>query len=180
MLFTDLSELNWDVLYFLNRAGLSQLFVIIICNNSDHCHYKYLHCRLHYITLHYIYITYCRFYNMFIHLKYNIILQMKHFFFFLNFTTFLRHFKMCAFNVNRIYKIGHSSRSSSNQRSKETADQRCLLITISENGQKTNRKKRKIYKKKKRKNEKKKKKKMKEKKTRTTNVVRNAGCARSR
>ena len=32
-------------------------------------------------------------------------------------------------------KIGHSSRSSSNQRSKETADQRCLLITILENGQ---------------------------------------------
>merc|ERR1712131_275487 len=37
-------------------------------------------------------------------------------------------------------KIGHSSRSSSNnQRSKKTADQRCLLITILENGQKTNR-----------------------------------------
>ena len=32
-------------------------------------------------------------------------------------------------------KIGHSSSSSSNQRSKETADQRCLLITILENGQ---------------------------------------------
>ena len=46
-------------------------------------------------------------------------------------------------------KIGHSSRSSSNQRSKETADQRCLLITILENGQKTNRqthKKKKIQK----------------------------------
>jgi len=30
-------------------------------------------------------------------------------------------------------KIGHSSRSSSVQRSKTTADQRCLVITISEN-----------------------------------------------
>ena len=37
-------------------------------------------------------------------------------------------------------KIGHSSRSSSNnQRSKKTADQRCLLITILKNDQKTNR-----------------------------------------
>ena len=51
-------------------------------------------------------------------------------------------------------KIGHSSRSSSDQRSKETADQRCLLITISENGQRTDRQ---THKKKKRKNEEKKK-----------------------
>ena len=36
-------------------------------------------------------------------------------------------------------KIRHSSRSSSNKRSKETPDQRCLLITISENVQETNR-----------------------------------------
>ena len=35
----------------------------------------------------------------------------------------------CLLTTN---KIGHSSRSSSNQRSKETAGQRCLLITISE------------------------------------------------
>ena len=34
-------------------------------------------------------------------------------------------------------KIRHSSRSSSNKRSKETPDQRCLPITILENGQKT-------------------------------------------
>ena len=34
--------------------------------------------------------------------------------------------------INR-NKIGHSSRSSSIQRSKTNADQRCLVITISEN-----------------------------------------------
>ena len=42
------------------------------------------------------------------------------------------------------FVISHSSRSSSNQRSKETANQRCLLITISENGQETNRQTNKI------------------------------------
>merc|ERR1712240_696998 len=39
--------------------------------------------------------------------------------------------------VSRANKIGYSSISSSDQRSKETADQRCLPITILENGQKT-------------------------------------------
>ena len=73
--------------------------------------------------------------------------------------------------INR-NKIGHSSRSSSIQRSKTNADQRCLVITISENlafqfllisdGLKTKRKKtqkkREIYKKKKRRKKEKKKK----------------------
>ena len=58
-------------------------------------------------------------------------------------------------------KIGHSSRSSSIQRSKATADQRCLIITIFENGQKTNRQ---TDKKKKRPKEKKTKEKRKKKK----------------
>ena len=51
-----------------------------------------------------------------------------------------------------INKIGHSSMSSSIQRSKTTAEKRCLVIPMVGNGQKTNRQtKRKIQKEKKKK-----------------------------
>ena len=80
--------------------------------------------------------------------------------------------------MSKEYKIGHSSRSSSNQRSKETANQRYLQITILEYGQKTNRqthKKKKIQKEKmkKRKRRKKRKKRKKEKIKKIEKKIRN-------